>query len=395
MAGFKEYVLEFRLADVTMHSIPFRVPLGEDGENGGYYTPVPRNITERDVEITFVPSKPGMATVAPIVLKGGEPGKDATVSFDELTEEQRKSLKGDPFTYDDFTAEQLAALKGEPGTPGKDGYTPQIELLNVVENSTSGDTRYGVNIKVTNVNDDGTESVMLATVWDGNKGAPGDDYVLTPADKNEIAEMAAELVEVPEGTGGGIAVTGATVGQTVKIAEVDENGVPTAWLPTDFPSGGGSGGGNWRYLGRFETAEEVIKFEASIDEDGKPFSLREVYVRGVLMPNTVGATGWIRPKASGGTFAEATMLDGLDGESRTVGRAFAFTVVAMEGKLFLKDAVVATSTTSVWNILTDRCKLGMINYNVFSEKITSVGIGGHQAGVIGIGSYMEVWGIDT
>ena len=36
--------------------------------------------------------------------------------------------------------------------------------------------------------------------------------------------------------GGGIAVTGATVGQTVKISAVDENGVPTAWEPTDFPS---------------------------------------------------------------------------------------------------------------------------------------------------------------
>lgn len=37
----------------------------------------------------------------------------------------------------------------------------------------------------------------------GAKGDPGDDYVLTEADKNEIAEMAAELVEVPEGGGGG------------------------------------------------------------------------------------------------------------------------------------------------------------------------------------------------
>lgn len=36
-----------------------------------------------------------------------------------------------------------------------------------------------------------------------------------------------------------LGVTGATVGQTVKIAAVDENGVPTAWEPVDFPSGGG------------------------------------------------------------------------------------------------------------------------------------------------------------
>lgn len=39
-------------------------------------------------------------------------------------------------------------------------------------------------------------------------------------------------------TEGGISVTGATVGQTVKISAVDESGTPTSWLPVDFPSVG-------------------------------------------------------------------------------------------------------------------------------------------------------------
>ena len=38
--------------------------------------------------------------------------------------------------------------------------------------------------------------------------------------------------------GAGLDVTGATVGQTVKIAAVDDNGVPTAWVPVDMGSGG-------------------------------------------------------------------------------------------------------------------------------------------------------------
>lgn len=41
----------------------------------------------------------------------------------------------------------------------------------------------------------------------------------------------AELTKIP-------AVTGATVGQTVRIAAVDDDGVPTAWEPVDLPSGG-------------------------------------------------------------------------------------------------------------------------------------------------------------
>jgi hypothetical protein len=66
-------------------------------------------------------------------------------------------------------------------------------------------------------------------------------------------------VEVPESSGG-ISVTGATVGQTVKIAEVDENGVPTAWEPTDFPSGGGSGGEGWILLHTMTLAEDTKFF---------------------------------------------------------------------------------------------------------------------------------------
>ena len=37
--------------------------------------------------------------------------------------------------------------------------------------------------------------------------------------------------------GAGLDVTGATVGQTVKISAVDANGVPTAWVPVDVVSG--------------------------------------------------------------------------------------------------------------------------------------------------------------
>jgi len=42
------------------------------------------------------------------------------------------------------------------------------------------------------------------------------------------------------GKDGVVPVTGAAVGQTVKITAVDENGVPTAWEAADMPSGGNS-----------------------------------------------------------------------------------------------------------------------------------------------------------
>lgn len=50
-------------------------------------------------------------------------------------------------------------------------------------------------------------------------------------------------------------VTGAAVGQTVKIAAVDENGAPTAWEPVDLPSGG--------------SAEWELVADVTLEEDTK------------------------------------------------------------------------------------------------------------------------------
>ena len=97
----------------------------------------------------------------------------------------------------------------------------------------------------------------------------------------------------PSDNSGGIAVTGASVGQTVKIAAVDENGVPTAWEPVDFPSGGGLD--DWRfirtvtipndpstdtsgvsYLEKTGSGSTDYIFAFDTDENGELFELTEV-----------------------------------------------------------------------------------------------------------------------
>ena len=70
----------------------------------------------------------------------------------------------------------------------------------------------------------------------GEKGDPGDagqDYVLTDADKAEIAEEAAKLATPSTGGNANIDVT-AEVGQTIVVKEVDANGKPTAWESADY-----------------------------------------------------------------------------------------------------------------------------------------------------------------
>lgn len=64
--------------------------------------------------------------------------------------------------------------------------------------------------------------------------------------------------------GAGLDVTGATVGQTVKISAVDDNGVPTAWVPVDMANGGGEREWVKLYDGTTTITDEVSAIEVDI-----------------------------------------------------------------------------------------------------------------------------------
>lgn len=158
---------------------------------------------------------------------GSTPGNTASHVVQDTPPEDTSVLWVDPTDNSDdgfqmavntalAQAKASGEFKGDPGAQGPQGETgPRGEKGETGEQGPKGETG--------------------ATGPQGPKGEQGEDYVLTDADKEEIAGM----VEVPEGSGGGIAVTGATVGQTVRISAVDENGAPTAWESVDFPIGGG------------------------------------------------------------------------------------------------------------------------------------------------------------
>ena len=76
---------------------------------------------------------------------------------------------------------------------------------------------------------EGSEEEWLASL----KGDPGNDYMLTPEDKAEIAEMASELVEVPDGDLTGVvkSVNGQTPDENgnveIAVKDVDLSGYAT------------------------------------------------------------------------------------------------------------------------------------------------------------------------
>ena len=105
-----------------------------------------------------------------------------------------------------------------------------------------------------------------------------------------------EPADMPSGSGGtdtSLGLTGATVGQTVKIKAVDENGIPTEWEATDMASGG-----EWHLIRSFtvpvatnladdtsgitwfaDESSNVFGFEINTDESGNAFSYHELYMR--------------------------------------------------------------------------------------------------------------------
>ena len=65
---YKQYFIEFKLYDGTTRHVPIEIPMGEDG---GFYTPATRKISDTEIEISFTPSKEGMPVVEPVTVSAG------------------------------------------------------------------------------------------------------------------------------------------------------------------------------------------------------------------------------------------------------------------------------------------------------------------------------------
>lgn len=101
---------------------------------------------------------------------------------------------------------------------------------------------------------------------------------------NKPTYTAAEVGAMPADTmipDGGIPIPNtASVGQTVVVKAVDENGKPTEWEATDFPVGGDSSG--WKLVANVTVEEDVERLTIETDTDGKSlseFGYGELYVR--------------------------------------------------------------------------------------------------------------------
>lgn len=101
----------------------------------------------------------------------------------------------------------------------------------------------------------------------------------------------------PQGpAGAGLDVTGAAVGQTVKISAVDSNGVPTAWVPVDMESGE-----KWEKIVEIELTDAASLIKIDRDAEGKPFALKRVMIDCVVNIDATSMMTNVKVRLNGST----------------------------------------------------------------------------------------------
>ena len=198
--------------------------------------------------------------------------------------------------------------------------------------------------------------------------------------------------------GAGMDITGATVGQIVKIKAVDENGKPTEWEAADMVSGGG--GENWRLVKSVKLTGDVTTIEFTQDSEGNAFALKKYLIIGVFK----GATG----NSSGGYAFLETKSNAVNQKIRiaaipdTVPAASGTRTFAINGELcgrrlkgYFTSAADGTSENNpyVFTFLSDR-DYGANGRNTLNP-IADFTISTSGSLGFGSGTYVEVWGVDA
>lgn len=105
-----------------------------------------------------------------------------------------------------------------------------------------------------------------------------------------IGEMSQAIndLNTTGGTDISLNITGATVGQTVKISAVDANGVPTAWEPVDMAGGSSE---TWELINEVTLSEDAMAVVFDKDKSGAAFALRKFAVVGTTKGSNASNTG--------------------------------------------------------------------------------------------------------
>ena len=190
------------------------------------------------------------------------------------------------------------------------------------------------------------------------------------------------------GSGGGIDVSGASIGQTVKISAVDDNGTPTAWEPVDFPSG--SGEDLWEHILTYteETGPELYEHIFSEWPDGTPFNFKSLVVK------VVAAAGTKNEYITFNANRKSLNLGYVTGVTTASGVTSVLILDTVPVKLASGEILrTADARIGAWNTATAssqyvrRC-YGVPMYRLF-DSVYEINV----SGALPIGSTIEIYGV--
>lgn len=240
------------------------------------------------------------------------------------------------------------------------------------------------------------EYVDNAIASSSGSGADLTNYYTKP----EIDTLIEGNIPVPET---------ATVGQTIQVSAVDENGRPTAWEVVDFPSGGGEA---WDILMNTTAEEDVSQFESTAPPDGHTFDeYTEVVIFLFVKPNSGEFTTGIHASLDGnGAWSGRPNIDLCASGIKDTAQLGQLYMARIErtgfgwipvffGKSYnassMNNGISHIIGNTVWNSVICTYSANSTPENMetiwWNEPITAVKIGGYQA-VLGAGSKAIVYG---
>lgn len=202
--------------------------------------------------------------------------------------------------------------------------------------------------------------------------------------EDSVARQSIE--ELQAQVGGGLAVTGASVGQTIKIAAVDENGAPTAWEAVDFPNEG-----EFELIEQITVEEEGIKnIKCNSFPDGNRYSFKKMFAM-LTFPlfESSFVTGNLECTISSGS----TRVYSIYGSSITLdtnqyGRKFKITVFAeIVGGVLVGEGNMGIEI----QLEHARRVVGPVSCYMGTKTLTAISVG--VANGIPVGSVFELYGV--
>ena len=181
----KIYKLIFTKDDGTESEVQFTAPQGEKGKTGEDGNGIASAVLNSDYTLTLTFTDGTSYTTPSIRGATGATGANGIDGTSITITETRHDGSATVIVFSDGTTVSIPdGADGSPGLRGKDGEDgtdgTSVTVKSVSESSASGGTN------VVTFSDGNTLNVK-----NGKDGADGEDYVLTTADKNEIADSIA------------------------------------------------------------------------------------------------------------------------------------------------------------------------------------------------------------